>query len=330
MTTGTQAPDSGLDRFRQDFGEFWNQIPYKLLFGGLLLAWLALFHFLGNSTLGYINTSSLFGWLNWVYSSSTDDEHGYLIPLVVLALLWWKRKELIAIPKKNWWPALLLVGLGLAIHIFGYMIQQARISVIGFFVGLYGLTGLTWGPQWLRASFFPFFLFAFCLPLSGGPSEKITFPLRLVATKITAVLSHTALGINVIQDGTRIFDANGSYQYEVAVACSGIRSLTATLALSVIYGFVAFKSGWKRLFMAASAFPLAVAANVVRLTAIIIAAEAFGQEAGNFVHHNFWLSLLPYVPAIGGIFFVGYWLRRNKVPRVTVQQSLLSGAEQKS
>jgi exosortase len=182
----------------------------------------------------------------------------------------------------------------------------------------------------LRASFFPFFLFAFCLPLSGGPSEKITFPLRMLATKITSVFSHAGLGINVIQDGTRIFDANGSYQYEVAAACSGIRSLTATLALSIIYGFVMFKAAWKRLFMVAAAFPLAVTANVFRLTTIIIAAEAFGQRAGNFVHENSWLSLLPYIPAIGGILLIGHFLNRGSVSSVALGQPALTAAEQKS
>ena len=33
------------------------------------------------------------------------------------------------------------------------------------FAGVYGLMGLAWGREWLRDSFFPFCLFAFCVPL---------------------------------------------------------------------------------------------------------------------------------------------------------------------
>jgi exosortase len=188
------------------------------------------------------------------------------------------------------------------------------VSLVAFFVGVYGLMGLVWGPRLLVASFFPFFLFAFCLPLGGTIGEKITLPLRLVATKITAVLSDWVFGIAVHQVGTQISDPLGSYQYEVAAACSGIRSLTATLALALIYGFMIFRRHWKRLALVLSAFPLAIAANVFRLTMIIIAAEAFGQKAGNYVHESWWMSLLPYVPAIAGVVLLGRWLREDKSP----------------
>src|SRR6185436_12799420 len=288
--TATPAPRPG---FLDELRSCWQQVPSKPLFLGLAALWFALFHFLGNSTLGYVDTSSLFGWLKWIYSRSTDDEHGYLIPFIVAVLFWWKRDELLAVRKEPWWPAIVVVLFALALHALGYVVQQARISVVAFFIGLYGLTGVAWGFRWLRASFFPFFLFAFCLPLSGGPSEKISFPLRLMATKITALFSQTVLAINVYQDGNRIYDPSGAYQYEVAAACSGMRSLTATLAIALIYAFVALKSPLRRAIMIASAVPLAVAANVVRLTTIIVASEAFGHEAGQYVHNSSWLSLLP-------------------------------------
>jgi exosortase len=188
--------------------------------------------------------------------------------------------------------------------------------------------GLTWGPHWLRASFFPFFLFVFCVPMANL-ADRISFPLRLLATHITSVVCRAGLGINVLEDGTRIFDSNGAYQYEVAAACSGIRSLVATFALATIYAFAMFKSPWRRLLVVFSAFPLAVASNVIRLTFIIVSAEAFGQSAGNYVHKNGWLSLLPYAAAIGGILLVGYWLREDRLGQPTIEQPILAGPEQK-
>ena len=305
-----------MDQFREEWGRCWRDLPEKTLFFMLLAAWAALFLFFGNSTLGYTATHSLFRWMEYTYSMSTDDEHGRLIPFVVLGLYWWKRKELMAVPKAPWWPGLGLLGLALLVHGIGYMVQQARISIIGFFLGVYAVTGMVWGWRWLKASFFPFCLFAFCVPL-GTLTETITFPLRIAATQITVAISHVGLGIDVIQDGTRIFDPNGAYQYEVAAACSGIRSLTVTLAIAVIYAFVYFKSPWRRGLIIAAAFPVAVTANVIRLTSIIIAAEAFGAAAGNYVHASAWMSLLPYVPALLGIVLLGYWMRENKSRALT-------------
>jgi exosortase len=176
---------------------------------------------------------------------------------------------------------------------------------------------------------FPFGLFLFCVPLGTGGVAIVTFPLRLLATKITGVVCHVVLGIDVIQRGTQLSDAAGSYQYEVAAACSGIRSLTAILAFGVIYGYIVFKATWRRLAVAAMAFPLAVVANVFRLTLIIVAAEAFGQKAGNFVHENSLFSLAPYVPAIGGMLLLGWWLREDRVRQVWKEPLPVGRVEQK-
>src|SRR5438093_12859609 len=98
--------------------------------------------------------------------------------------------------------------------LLGCMVQQTRLSVGAFALGVYGLTGLFWGGAWLRATLFPFSLLAFCVPL-GSAGEIISFPLRQLSTRITTTVCHVLLGINVIQDGTRLFDAWGSYHYEV-------------------------------------------------------------------------------------------------------------------
>jgi exosortase len=327
-----------------DLHSLWRRIPSRFLVCGLLAVWGALFHFLGTSTLGYVNTRSLFGWWVWVYTREAErpdgsidftrlfdgeEAHAWFIPAVVILLLWLKRDELLAISKRVWWPAIGILAVALAMHVAGYMVQQSRISLVAFFLGIYGLTGLLWGPAWLKATLFPFALFAFCVPVSSY-IETVTFPLRIMATNITAVVCQTLLGINVIQDGTQLYDASRSYLYEVAAACSGIQSLTAILAFGVIYGYMTFNATWRRLVVAGSAIPLAVFANVLRLILIILAAEAFGQEAGNYVHKSTLFSIAPYVPAIGGMLFLGWWLREDKNKRGAAEAGLVTGAEQAS
>jgi len=282
------------------------------MFFGLLAAWLLLFQFLGSSAIGYVHTSSLLEWMYVVYNSvseTADDAHGMLIPFLVLGLFWWKRKELLAQPMKTWWPGLFLVALGLVAHLVGYIVQQQRISIVGLFTGLYGLMGLVWGPRWLRASLFPFFLFAFMVPL-GSLTEKVTFPLRIMVTWIVEHLFDDVLGIGVQRSGTQLFNSLGTYQYEVAAACSGIRSLISIFLLATSYAFLVFRSPWKRLVMIAASLPLAVIGNVVRLSSIVAAGELSGQQAGNFVHENALISISPYVPAILGVIWLGGWLEK--------------------
>jgi exosortase len=290
----------------------WRRLPNKAFFLVLLAAWLGLFHFRGNATLGYISTNSLLSWMQTVYAASgdanaSDDSHGKLIPFVVLGLFWLKRKQLLALQLRSWWPGLLVVAFALGLHLLGYMVQQPRISIVALFTGIYGLMGLAWGPQWLRESFFPFCLFAFCVPL-GWSAVSVTFPLRLLVCRAVELISGYVLQIDILRVGTALINPAGHYQYEVAAACSGIRSLFATVAVAIIYAMLCFRPWWKRGLLIASAVPLAVFGNIVRMLTVIIAAEIWGQEAGNYVHEGGpfgIISLLPYVAAFAGMIILG-------------------------
>ena len=326
-----------------EIAEVWREMPAGWWVLGLVALWTALFHFLGNSNLGYVETRSLFGWWLWIYTLGAerpdgsidfskifegDEAHAWLIPLVVLVLLWYRREEIMRAEKGVWWPSIGLLLVGVLLHITGYMVQQARVSVVGYFLGLYAITGLFWGRSWMRLALFPFVLFAFCVPL-GASAEFLTFPMRLLATQITATLSHI-LGINVIQEGTLLFDAAHTYQYEVAAACGGLRSVIAIVAFGVVYSYLSFQLIGRRLQIVASAFPLAILGNVFRLTLIVVASEAFGREAGTYVHDSAWFSLAPYLPAFGGMLLFGWFLRENRGEKKVPEPMVLAGVEQKS
>jgi exosortase len=294
----------------QEVVQCWRQMPEKSFFLTLLATWTLLFHFWGNSTFGVFGrpTPSLFEWMGLVYWTSEDDFHGLFVLPGVLVLLYLKREELLALPRRVWWPALGLFVPALLLHVAGYLVQQPRLSIVAYFAGLYALTGLAWGWPWLRATFFPMFLFAFCVPL-GAVGDALTLPLRMIVSKISVFISQTFLGISVLRDGVQIFSPTGGFRYEVAAACSGIRSLTSLLALTTIYAFLSFKSPWRRLLMVFSAAPLAIFGNVVRLTVVILAAEAFGQKAGERIETKF--GFVTFALAMVGVFVLGWWMRER-------------------
>lgn len=322
-TASTNQDSNGiLEDFRIDFQECWQRFPNKAFFAGLAIAWLALFLAVGNSTLGYVHSPSLFSWVLDAYHPAgdylaSDDGHGILVPFIVIGILWWKRKDFLDLPLRLWSPSLLVVVFSLALHLLGYMIQQPRLSLVAFFGGVYGLMGLAWGPEFLQRTFFPFFLLAFCIPVSTQ-LQPVTFHLRLWVCQIVEFLCHNFLVIDVIRDGTSLRDPTGQYQYEVAAACSGMRSQVATLGLAFCFAFLSFTSWWKRLVLIASAFPLAVIGNTLRMLIIVIAADIGGQEWGNAVHDGgpFGIvSLMPYIPAFFGLMYLEQWLRGSTPPK---------------
>jgi exosortase len=298
--------------WRQDTLDCWQRLPNKVFFFVLLAAWAALFQFLGNAILGYVHTPSLFAWLYSQYNSpAADDGHGNFIPLLVVGLFWWKRKELLALPLNVWWPGLLILAAALALHVVGYAVQQVFLSVAALFIGLWGLMGLAWGRAWLRHSVFPFFLFVFSIPL-GQRAEIITFPLRRLVSWLAEVVAHYVLGLDVIRMGTQLFNSAGTYGFDVEAPCSGMRSLIATFLLATIYGFFSFSSNRQRLLLMALAVPFSILGNLLRLLLIIITAEIGGQDAGNYIHHSSIFSLVPYIPAIVGLLLVGRWLEKQE------------------
>lgn len=318
-----QPTDGVLEEFRV---RCWDRLPNKGFFFVLLGAWVLLFHLVGNSTLGYVRTPSLLSWMYNAYNPPTevpdvDDQFGMVVPFVVLGLFVWKGEKLVNLPLKTWWPALVLVMLGLAFHTLGYVIQQPRVSIIGMFTGIYGLMGVAWGPRFLRESFFPFCLLVFAVPL-GTAAQPITFRLRVLVCKLVEWVCHSTLAIDVIRVGTALKDPTDHYQYEVAAACSGIRSLASISMMAIVYGFVSFPTWWKRAVMIGSAVPLAVLGNLLRMLMIVIAAEMGGQEWGNYIHDNLIsiagnkipvpFNLVPYIPAILGLFMLAHFLEGKR------------------
>ena len=298
----------------QELRSLWDSLPHKAAFGLVAAAWLALFHFLGNSTLGYIQTESMFGWLQAVYEGGAkqgrDDELGVMIPWLVGAIIVMRRTELAAIPKAPWSPALALIPLGLLLHLSGYLVQQTRLGVVGFLVGFFGIMGLYWGRAWMRGFAFPYLLFFFCVPISVF-LDTLTHGLRLLSTLMSTTFCEWVLNMKLERAGTIVLQKASAvtqgFRFDVAPACSGIRSATVVLLLTVTFAFLNFRSPWRRLFLILLSPLFAVLANVIRLIVVFAVAEAAGQAAGEAVETKF--GFATFLIALGCVFLVARWLR---------------------
>ena len=152
----------------------------------------------------------------------------------------------------------------------------------------------------------------FSVPLATH-LDFILVPLRHLVTWLVEMVAHL-FGIDIIRQGTQLLDPTGHYQYEVAAACGGMRSLIAVFLLATVYAFGAFRAPGQRIFLMALAVPFAVLGNLLRLLCIVVAAEMGGQEWGNYVHQGGpggIFSLLPYVPGIVGLLLVGRWMENR-------------------
>jgi exosortase len=270
----------------------------------------AVFQFLGNSTRGYIRTSSLFYWWcrQWVDPTS-ETQHGLLVLAISIGLLVHNLRSEPRDPGRRPRPMAAPAGAmacGLLVHVAGYVAEQARLSIVGLLLFTWGALAFGGGLRWARASVFPVAFMLFAVPLSALDSAG--FWLRMWVVSASSSLAH-GLGIAVLVNGTQLLSPAGRYDYDVAAACSGVRSLVALSALSLLIGYLRFRPFWLRAAMLALSLPLIYAGNVARIVAIVAAAQVGGQVWGDRVHeimgYGVFAIVLGGVLGVAGI--VGRW-----------------------
>ena len=316
MTEGPDATRKNANvGFTEEFMRCWRLLPDKVLFGFLMLSWTLTFIFLGNSTFGYIDSPSLLQWMYGCYTvPESDDSHGLLIPFIVFFVLWSKRDELLALPRRPWMPSIGFLAIAILIHVLGFAAQQPRLSIVALFLGSFALVGVIWGRDWLGATFLPFSIFAFCVPIGSLELIKnVTMPLRLLATAISAWAAHGVLGFEVTRRGTQILDAAGVARYDVAAACSGIRSLISLFVLMTVFGMLNYRSLWRRFGLMLISVPLALFCNVLRLISVIIAGEVFGANASKMTHE--YSGFFTYAIAITCMVLLSRWWSEMPLPQ---------------
>ena len=267
-----------------------------------------LFQFYGNSTLGYIKSASLFRWWGgqWL-DPRAESEHGWLI-LGLSAWLWWRNLQPAKGSKAGLesgapppadhpgrWALAALLG-GLALHAVGFAAQQARVSIVALLIFSWGVLALAGGARWGRAALFPLAFLIFAIPINV--LDSVGFWLRLWVIEASALLASIA-GIDVLRSGTQLFAPDGRYNYDVAAACSGVRSLTALAALSLLVGYLSFEGWWRRAFVLFLCLPLVYVGNVARIAAIIFAAQWGGSAWGDRVHDIMGYGV--FVIVLGGV-----------------------------
>lgn len=266
--------------------------------------------FFGNATQGYIHSRSLFYWWcsQW-FDPAAETQHGLLVVLVA-GWLFWRNLRIQEgttagrIPA-GWRVSAALLG-GLALHLVGYAAQQARVSIVAFLLFFWGVLALAGGRRWGRAAVFPLGFLLLAVPVSFV--DSLGFSLRLVVTDGTYALAQK-LGISLVRNGTQLFSPDGRFQYDVAAACSGIRSLVALLALALLVGYIGFRSWVARAVLVAAALPYVVIGNIARVLVLVLVGERFGQAAGSRVHEA--SGLVVFLVVLGLLLGTTALLRRG-------------------
>jgi exosortase len=126
------------------------------------------------------------------------------------------------------------------------------------------VTALIGGAVVLRRFGFGIFFLIFMVPLPNDLYARIASPLQLLVSHIASLVLN-ATNVPVLCEGN-MMTLPGDVQMFVAEACSGMRQLTGFLALTTAVAYLSARPAWYRVTIVASSIPIALTANVARVT----------------------------------------------------------------
>jgi exosortase len=276
---------------------------------------------------------SLLVWAYWPtiqemverWTSDPQYSHGYLVPLFSVVLLWLRRSEIQGSQLvSTWWGVAILVA-GLALWGAGTYFFVPWVGAISLLVSLAGLAATLGGWPALRWSWQAIAFLGFMVPLPYRLHTAMGGALQKLAAKASTYLLQT-FGAPAIVEGNLILV--NDVKLGIVEACSGLGMLVTFFALSTALAMLLRSAEWwKRLIIVVSAAPVAVAANVVRITATGLLFNAGHDGMARVVFHDIaGLLMMPLALAI--LFWELHVLRRLVVERKSqrVDKSLLLGA----
>ncbi len=245
--------------------------------------------------------------------------HGWLVPIVTAALLWFRREQIATCPRKSMPWASVLVVLSLLLHLAGVATFRPVISgvaMIGFFAGVI-LT--LFGRAMLSCTLLPILFLAFMVPLPDAIIKDISFNMKLAAAGIaTGVVDF--IGITVIRDGSYVLLAASRHIPEmqrlvVDDVCSGLKYLISLTAFGALYAFgiSQLQRLWHKGALFLLSIPISFAANVFRVIVMILisygwGAEMIGEEQHPVIHYG--LGMVVFVFAFLTLFVIDGVMRR--------------------
>jgi exosortase len=280
VTGARQSPDSGTAKW-----VLWISLAVSVA----VLIW-----FYGFETHhGSVRNQSAAVWLKSAWNYDLDYEHGILFPFVIAGLIIYRFKDLkAAVGAGNPW-GLLAVLFGVVLYAAACRTLQPRIAMGALPILLWGSALYLWGWRVAKMLTFPLFFFWLAIPLPGF--QQWTTHLQLLA----ASLAHHGSGLFGVQtyvEGSKILPLKGNWQpLDIAVGCSGIRSLMALLMISAAWAYIAKIALWKKVLLFLSAFPLAILGNSLRVISIFVIAEYGNEKWATTTWHD-WSGLLLFYP----------------------------------
>jgi exosortase A len=213
-----------------------------------------------------------------IWWRSETFNHCFLVLPLAGYMAWQRRAYALAFrpaPDLRALALLPVIGIGYLLMRFAGIVELQQHAVMAMLQVLF-LAVLGW-PAY-RALLWPLLYLFFLVP-----SGEFLVPWLQDYTAWFSIRALMVTGIPVWADGTFITTPTGNF--EVAVACAGVRFLIASLAFGALYADVMYRSAWRKAAFLAASVIVPIIANGFRAYGIVILAHLTDNAAAVAADH---------------------------------------------
>ncbi len=258
-----------------------------------------------------------FGPLAIHWNTNPQYTYGWIVLPLALVLLW-RRWQIRPDPDPPSAWAMPLITASAFVVLPGWLILQPNLGwrliswlmVLSAVAGTIGLSARLGGKSWARHFAFPVLFTLTAVPWPTVPEEAVVQGLMRFVAGVTVTLMNLS-GLPAVQRGNLVEIATGVLG--VDEACSGVRSLQATLMAALFLGEFYRLTAWRRLVLVSAGFAIALLTNVARTTFLSCSAARRGIGAVAEWHDPAGYTVLTVCLVI--IALLGNWLSSgNELP----------------
>ena len=259
----------------------------------IFLAYSALFLMLFHSS-----HSVMLKWWN-----REDYNYCYLIPLIVLYLLWEKRHRLRQTPSRPSWIGFIPFMVGLILFWLGELGGEYYTMYLSSWFLLLGLCWIHFGWFKLKTAIFPIALILAMFPPPNFIYYNLSLKLKLISSQL-GVWALQTVGKTAYREGN-IIDL-GFTKLQVVDACNGLRYLFPLIILAILVSYFSKSALWKKVFITISAIPISIFINGIRIASVGLLYPIWGPKVAVGFFHDLsgWIIFMISL----GILLLELWL----------------------
>src|SRR5665213_4040688 len=253
-----------------------------------------------------------------IWSNSETFTHGFVVPPIVLWLIWRRRADLAQrVPQPALWGLAPLAIAGLA-WLAGRLGEVNAVAQLAMTAMIVLAVPAVLGVRIARRLMFPLAFLFFAVPIGD-----FVLPVLLDWTANFTVAALRASGIPVYREGLMFIIPSGAWS--VIEACSGVRYLIASLMVGTLFAYLSYRSNRRRWLFVGFAILVPIIANWVRAYLIVLLGHLSGNRLAVGVDHIIY-GWLFFGIVITLMFWIGGHWREDDPPGVHAGSSAARSA----